>query len=120
MASTDQIARYVADQESFYGEPRRFDGSTSSYLFCAPRAGLQWLDGVLPSLIDRLGNQPSFPSSSAIGCSLISFEIEHPKADEVAKRYKALDIRDAPRVARGEDFRYTATIQTPTGPRLLF
>lgn len=119
VASTDHFDRHMAKHAASYGEKREFQGGTSSYFFSVPADGSLPLNGVAPSLIDRQGKGPSLPSEAELGCTLVSFSIEHPDAGEIAELYRTLDITGSPDVTRGEEFRYSATIRTPSGVRVL-
>ncbi|MFM9927594.1 VOC family protein [Variovorax sp. H27-G14] len=119
VASTDHFERHMAEHASSYGERRQFQGGTSSYFFSVPMDGALPLDGVAPSLIDRQGQRPSLPPEAQRGCSLLSFAIEHPDAMKTEGLYRALNIVGSPAVVQAEVFRYTATIQTPAGVRVL-
>ena len=70
-------------------------------------------------VIDRQGQRPSLPPEAEMGCTLISFVIEHPDAGRVAELYRTLGVTGSPEVRQGEEFRYTATIGTPSGIKVL-
>lgn len=119
VASTDHFDRHHAKHPSIYGEKRVFQGGASSYFFGVAADGSLPLDGVAPSLIDRQGKSPSLPAEAELGCALLSFELEHPDPEPIAELYRALEVAGAPRVRKGQAFRYTATIQTPAGIKVL-
>ncbi|MBC7974917.1 MAG: VOC family protein [Myxococcales bacterium] len=119
VASTDHFDRHIANHTASYGEKREFSGGASSYFFSVPAGGALPMGGIAPSLIDRQGKSPSLPPEADMGCTLVSFAVEHPDVAQVEALYRALDIAGAPDVRRGGVFRYTATIQTPSGPRIL-
>lgn len=120
VASTDHFDRHMAKHASSYGEKRQFQGGTSSYFFAVPKDGSLPLNGIAPSLIDRQGQSPSLPLEAEMGCTLVSFKIEYPDAKKVEELYRTLDITGSPEVMQGEQFRYMATIRTPSGIRELF
>jgi Glyoxalase-like domain len=119
VASTDHFDRHLAKHASVYGEKRVFQGGSSSYFFAVAADGSLPRGGVAPSLIDRQGKSPSLPAEAELGCTLLSFELEHPAAAEIEELYRALGVAGAPSVREGEAFRYTATIQTPSGIKVL-
>jgi hypothetical protein len=119
VASTDHFDGDMAKHASSYGEKRQFHGGTSSYFFAVPADGSLPLHGLAPSLIDRQGKSPSLPPEAEMGCTLVAFAIEHPEVRKLEQLYQALDVTGSPEVRQGEAFRYTATIRTPSGIRVL-
>jgi Glyoxalase-like domain len=118
VASTNHFDRHMAASASSYGERRRFQSGSSSYFFSVPKDGSLPLDGMAPSLIDRQGKSPSLPLEAENGCTLLSFTMEHPNVRMIRNLYRTLNITGAPEVVQGEDFRYTAKIQTPSGIKI--
>jgi hypothetical protein len=54
-----------------------------------------------------------------LGARLKDFGIEHPDPDGVAALYQRLGVVNPPRIQRGAQLRYRATIATPTGEKTL-
>lgn len=119
VASTDHFDREMAKHPGVFGEKREFHAGASSYFFSVPEDGSLPMNGVAPSLIDRQGKRPSLAPETEMGCALVAFTLEHPDAAHVAQLYEALAIEGAPDVKHGDEFRYTATIRTPSGIRVL-
>ncbi|NVJ24028.1 VOC family protein [Myxococcus sp. AM011] len=119
VASTDHFAQRMARHPGVFGEPREFHAGASSYFFSVPVDGSLPMQGVVPSLIDRKGKRPLLAPETQRGCELVAFTLEHPDAARIARLYGALEISGAPAVTHGEEFRYTATIRTPSGIRIL-
>ncbi|MCY0997438.1 VOC family protein [Myxococcus sp. MISCRS1] len=119
VASTDHFARDLARHPGVFGEPREFHAGASSYFFAVPVDGSLPMGGVVPSLIDRKGARPTLAPQTERGCELLAFTLEHPDPAGITRLYEALDIPGAPAVKHGEALRYTATIRTPSGIRIL-
>lgn len=119
VARTTGIADMLARHASILGEEVRLSGSGRSFSFAVPPGGSLPLAGLAPSVIDRGGHPPSIAAMPDLGARLRSFTVEHPRPEEVAALYEALEVANPPGIRRGDRLRYRAAIETPAGVREL-
>ena len=70
-------------------------------------------DGVVPFFIDWLGSRPHPSESSPSGVTIESFQVAHPRAEELGNLYRALGI-DVP-VLRSDRPERLLLLKTPKG-----
>ncbi len=96
--------------EIVQGSRRKPDGTVLTWRHTDPYVTFE--DGIIPCLIDW-GDTTSPARTAAKGCTLVGLQAEHPEAERVEKRLKAiglfLTVEAAPEPA------LIATIDTPRG-----
>lgn len=119
VARTDAIDAVLAGRENVLGRKVALPQDAPAFDFAIPDGGSLPLDGILPSIIDRRGRPRSMATIADLGARLTSFTLAHPEPAAIEAIYRGLAIMRAPMVAPGARPRYSAQIETPTGPRVL-
>jgi hypothetical protein len=119
VARTDRMDAVLSGRESIFGKKIALPWTNSSFDFAIPDDGSLPFDGALPSVIDRRGKARSMANIADLGAKLKSFSLEHPDATCLSEHYQALDIDRPPAIVQGNDLRYRALIETPSGVREL-
>ncbi len=120
VASTNHFELHMTNHASKYGEMREFQSKKGSFFFAVPRDGSPPFGGVAPSLIDRCGKIPSFPTEANMGCQLEAFRVLHSDVRVVTQLYQTLKVTGSPKVEHSESLQFMAEIQTPSGTKTLF
>ena len=119
VARTDRIDTVLRGREGMLGRKVALPQDAPTFDFAIPDGGSLPLDGILPSIIDRRGRPRSMATIADLGARLTSFTLAHPEPAAIEAIYRGLAIMRAPMVAPGARPRYSAQIETPTGPRVL-
>ena len=119
VASTRDIDRLLIKHGSLLGEKRRLFGGISEFFFSVPYDGSLPMEGAAPSLIDRLGREPSIPPHAQLGCTLASVRLAHPQFEVLQNLIADLSVINAPQLAFGETFRMALVVDTPSGQKSL-
>lgn len=119
VARTDAIDTVLAGRENVLGRKVALPQDAPAFDFAIPDGGSLPLDGILPSIIDRRGRPRSMATIADLGARLTSFTLAHPEPAAIEALYRDLAIMRAPMVVPGARPRYSAQIETPTGPRVL-
>jgi hypothetical protein len=77
------------------------------------------MEGAAPSLIDRLGREPSIPPYAQLGCTLASVRLAHPQFEVLQNLIADLSVINAPQLAFDESFRMALVVDTPSGEKSL-
>lgn len=115
VARTDAIDSVIAGRESIFGKKVSLPWVDPSFDFAIPDDGSLPHGGAAPSLIDRRGKPRSMATIPDLGARLRSFSLAHPDAATVSAFYRELGIDRPPSILLGDDLRYRALIETPTG-----
>lgn len=116
VARTDDIDAVLARHGHLLGTKRWLE---NHFHFAVPEDGDPPLGGVLPSVIDVGGRSPTATRLEDQGIRLTDFVLEHPNPPGILALYEELGVTDPPRVVHGDAVRYHATVDTPTGPKVL-
>lgn len=119
VASTDEMDRILSDHARTFGEAVELPQHEPEFAFSIPAGGLLPLDGAAPSLIDHRGVPTSMDDIPDMGARLVSFELEHPDPAAIEALYRAVCVEGCPSLVHGPELRYVASIQVPTGLRVL-
>lgn len=119
VASTRDINRHLVKHGSLLGEKRQLSAGASEFFFSVPRDGSLPMEGAAPSLIDRLGREPSIPAHAQLGCTLTTVRLAHPQIEVLQSLIADLGVIDAPQLAFGQSFRLALVADTPSGERSL-
>ena len=121
VARTQHMGAVLAQHGHLLGRRTELSaGAAPPYFFAIPPDGALPFAGVAPSVIDRGQRPPPIASMPDLGARLHRFTIEHPDPGMVEALYASLGIENAPRVERGDTWRYRAEIQTPGGLKALY
>ncbi|MGB5559162.1 MAG: VOC family protein [Paracoccaceae bacterium] len=96
----------------------------------AARGDLRWqmvvpddgrlpFDGAFPALIAWEGTAHPSGQLPDRGCRMTALEIQHPQADDLGRRLQTMLDMANNQVRSGPEKRLIATIDTPTGPKIL-
>ncbi|MGL9622785.1 VOC family protein [Bradyrhizobium sp. U531] len=119
VARTDVIDAVLAGRETIFGTRVPLPAIDPAFDFAIPNDGSLPLDGAAPSVIDRRGKPRAMAAIADLGARLKSFTLEHPEPVAVETLYRALTIDRPPDIMTGPKLRYSARIETPSGPREL-
>lgn len=120
VARTDDIDAVLERKGDLLGSKLRLSKGGKFADISVPFDGNLPGDGVLPSVIDRAGQQPPSARMPDLGLRLRDFVLEHPTPEEISALYGDLGVLTGPRIHYGGAPRYVATIETPHGTRTLF
>jgi hypothetical protein len=120
VAQTGDIDKVITRHEPLIGTKTHVSRGDRSWQFALLPDGAIPVDGVAPPVIawgERGNPAPGMPD---LGVTLRSFHIAHPDPDGVRGIYRQLEIVNPPGVSFGNELRYHAVIETPSGLRELF
>ncbi len=119
VAAVASIEDIVHERPEF-GEVVSLPFDEPEFAFAIPANGSLPLGGILPSLIDHRGDPTRMSDIPDLGARLMSFRLEHPKAEEIRTTYGGLTIDRPPEIEAGEASRYKAEIETSEGMHTLW
>jgi Glyoxalase-like domain len=120
VARTDDIDSVLSQHGKILGRKTQLSREGRVFSFSLLPDGSLPLGGVAPSVIDRDGRAPPIGSMPDLGAQLRALVVEHPDPDEVAALYEKLGIENPPTVQKGDQLRYRAKIETPSGLKELY
>lgn len=115
---TDVAATLGAMSETF-GTPMRISRGDRQWLFAVRADGALPRGGALPCLIDWEGRGTPAPAMPDLGLRLRHLLVETPDPDSVHAALDAIGMRRKPEIRRAPQVRFTTTIATPDGVRVL-
>ncbi|SHM22503.1 VOC family protein [Rhizobacter sp. OV335] len=122
VARTNDIRHAAAAASEALGTVEPITRATLQWLITIPSDGSLPMEGIAPALIEW--QAPVHPASRLqdVGCSLHSFEAQHPEPDRVTALLATLGLDQTVRVSplpAGATPRLVAHIHTPTGLRTI-
>lgn len=115
VANTDAMDDVVSTHGEAFGEKVSLPTVDPTFAFTIPKDGSLPLDGVAPSMIDHRGDTSYIANIPDLGARLHSLILEHPDPAGIAVFYRELAIENPPEIVQGQEVRYRALIETPTG-----
>lgn len=76
-------------------------------------------DGAFPTVLEWPEGRKPISKMANLGCSLVSFEIAHPRADEISAHLNPVFVDARVKVVQANSKKMSAVINTPTGPKTL-
>lgn len=120
VARTTDIDALLSQHEHILGHKIQVSRGGRFSFFSLPPDGCLPQGGIAPSVIDRGGRPPPAGSMPDFGIQLRTVTIEHPNPNSVLGLYKQLHIENPPKVEKGNQLRYRAKVQTPSGLKDLY
>ena len=117
VARTSDLDSVLAHHGDLLGKKMRVSRGDRSWFFAVRNDGSLPADGLAPSVIEWGDQGCPAPEMPDLGARLISFAVEHPDPIHVSSMYERLGVQNPPEVMPGAQFRYRATIATPSGTK---
>ena len=119
VARTDDLDGAVARRPGLFGRPARMTRGLLAWRFALRDDGALPLDGLAPCPMAWGPEGNPARAMPDLGARLLAFRLDHPDPEAAAALYREIGLIDPPEIREGPVFRYTAEIETPSGPRTL-
>lgn len=116
VARTNDIDRVLMSHGALLGAKKWLD---DHFHFSVPPDGSLPMGGALPSVIDVGDHLPTATSLQDQGIRLKELVIEHPTPSRIIALYDEIGVTNPPTVKQGNRLRLSATLDTPSGVKVL-
>lgn len=119
VARTDNLAATLPSIEAPVGNALECVRGSLTWQLSVPDDGSFAFDGAFPSLIEWPTRPYPGESMYDVGCQLLSLEIAHPDQTDLRRALQPHLNDERIRIIKGPAAQLTASVQTPSGVRLL-